>query len=397
MPAIKVVHVINDLLLGGSQTMLCKLVEHSKGSGVTHSVVVLMDGGHNWDRLKGAGIEVESLGFPRGSATPRLAWRVIQAIRRQRPDVVQGWMYHANVAATIGTTTRRQHTPLVWGIRHTVLDIRKERLGTRVMIHAGRALGRYSRAIVYCSHRSASQHERLGYPADKSLVIPNGFDCDAFRPDPSARSALTAALDIAPGAVIIGMAARYHPMKDHRNLIRAAAHLRRAGAAIHLVMAGRGVEPHNGELVADIEQAGLAGHVSLLGPRQDMPSILAGLDVVALPSAWGEAFPNVLGEAMACGVPCIATDVGDSHCIVGDCGRVVPPQDTPALAQALGELVEVGVEGRRRLGSEARGRILRNFTMPAVARRYEALYQALASRPPDEHPVRLGQGTSACS
>jgi glycosyltransferase involved in cell wall biosynthesis len=201
-----------------------------------------------------------------------------------------------------------------------------------------------------------------------------------LRPRPEAKGRLCAELGLPTSTTLIGLLARHHPMKDHANLIRAGA--RCAAADLHLVLAGRGVDGDNEGLRATIAEAGMGGRVSLLGERHDVPELVAGLDVVAVSSAWGEAFPLVLGEAMASGVPCVATDIGDSAWIIADTGVVVPPRDPEALAGGLQHLVELGPEGRRRLGAAARARILDNFSLPEVVRQYETLYGRLVQGRP---------------
>lgn len=373
---IKVVHVITDLSAGGAQSMLCKLVEHSAGHDVTHQVLTLINGGVNLERLRNAGVEVQELSFSRKAAmlaSAGSACELVRAIGRQRPSVVQAWMYHANLAATFGTLMRRKIF-LSWGVRHSVVDINEEKGTTRVAIRLGGVLRHFCNAVVYCSHESARQHENLGYPAKKTVVIPNGFDCDLFKPVTGARETLRAELGITPEKIVVGMAARWHPMKDHNNLLQALAILHQKGVPLHLVIVGHGFDNKNTALLADIDRFGLRGQTSHLGLRQYMAHVLAGFDILALPSAWGEGFPNVLGEAMACAVPCVATDVGDSRHIIGDTGKVVEPRNPEELAAALKEIIDLEEGVRRQLGERARRRIEGDFRIASVANRYDQFY-----------------------
>ena len=175
-------------------------------------------------------------------------------------------------------------------------------------------------AIAYCSSESARQHHALGFDPERTVVIPNGFDCAATRPDPAARPRLCAELGIDPARTLIGMLTRAHPMKDHGNLIRAVARLLADGARVHLILAGRGVDDPGGRIARAVAAAGIGRHTSLLGEREDISPVTAGLDVLVSSSAWGEAFPLIVGDAMASGVPCVVTDVGDCAWIVGDTG-----------------------------------------------------------------------------
>jgi glycosyltransferase involved in cell wall biosynthesis len=207
------------------------------------------------------------------------------------------------------------------------------------------------------------------------VVIPNGFDCQLFRPRPEMAQRLRHQARIQPGRVIVGMVARNHTQKDPGNLIKATALLADRGVNVHVVIVGPGFDTDNAEVMSAIAQAGVAGRFSLLGERHDIPDIVAGLDIATLPSAWGEGFPNVLGEAMACGVPCVTTDIGDSAWIVGGVGIVVPPRDPEALAAGLGRLAALGCDGRRQLGAAARARVLEHFEVDDIVGRYQALYE----------------------
>jgi glycosyltransferase involved in cell wall biosynthesis len=244
----------------------------------------------------------------------------------------------------------------------------------------GALLSRRPAAILYNSHISAKQHETLGYHSDKRRIIPNGFDCEVFRPDPDARTRVRNDLGINDNVLVVGLIARYHPMKDHRNFLAAASIFHGFAPDARFVLAGAGVDPRNKNLTTQLEDLGLARHTYLLGERADVAALNASMDIATLSSAWGEGFPNVIGEAMACGVPCVVTDVGDSSFVVGDTGRVVSPRNPEALAHAWRELVEIGWTARHQLGMKARRRIQANFSLDVVVRQYELLYTELIEK-----------------
>ena len=223
-------------------------------------------------------------------------------------------------------------------------------------------------------------HTALGYAEDKMVVIPNGFDLAAFKPDSKARVAVREELGIYQEALLIGLVGRFDPQKDHRNFVAAAARLRTDYTQVHFLLCGDGVNWNNAELTGWIGEAGLRQQFHLLGRREDMPRLTAALDISSTSSSYGEGFPNVIGEAMACGVACAITDVGDSAFIVGETGLVVPPRDPEALAHAWKKLIEMGPEGRQKLGETARKRILENFSLPDIVARYEALYKEVVRR-----------------
>jgi glycosyltransferase involved in cell wall biosynthesis len=232
--------------------------------------------------------------------------------------------------------------------------------------------------IVCCSEASLRTHKKLGYAAEKLEVIPNGFDLEQVKPDPAARASLREELGIPADTILIGIAARFHPHKDHGNFIQAAAGLHKQMPEIHFLLCGLDITWQNLRLAGWIESAGIRNCCHLLGLRQDMPRLFAGMDI-ATTSSRSEAFPIAIGEAMACGTPCVATDVGDSALIVGETGSVVAPGDPHALAEAWRKLVEAGPEVRHRLGIAARRRVQQHFALPAIVERYQAIYAKLAA------------------
>jgi glycosyltransferase involved in cell wall biosynthesis len=209
-------------------------------------------------------------------------------------------------------------------------------------------------------------------------VITNGFDTDVFRPDPEARLGVRRELGLRPDTPLIGLAARFDPQKDHRNFLDAAALVKGADERVQFLMCGNGIDGRNAALTTTIESLGLRGRCHLLGPRRDMPRIFASLDLACSSSAFGEALPMTLCEAMACGVPCVTTDIGDSARVVDATGRVVPPRDPRALALACRELLDLAPQARAQLGLAARRHIQRHYDLTTVARCYEDLYEGLS-------------------
>jgi glycosyltransferase involved in cell wall biosynthesis len=255
-------------------------------------------------------------------------------------------------------------------------DLRREKPGTRLVIRLGGLLAGTVPAVVAPTRAAAAVHaEALGYRRARWEWIPNGFDPAVFAPNAQARRRVREELGVAPETVLVGMIGRYHPVKDHRNFLEAAARI--ADDRVRFVLAGRGVDAANPELSALIGRLGLRGRVYLLGERQDLPALLPALDL-AVSSSVSECFPLSIGEAMACGVPCVVTQAGDAPFLVGRAGLAAPPGDARALAAACRQLIEAGPERRRALGLLARDRILTHFSLPAVAQQYERLYRRLA-------------------
>nr|ALS89902.1 stp2: sugar transferase, PEP-CTERM/EpsH1 system [uncultured bacterium] len=225
----------------------------------------------------------------------------------------------------------------------------------------------------------------MGFNLDKSCVIPNGIDETVFVPLTGARRSVRSELGLPEDAFLLGIMGRYHPAKDHGNFLQAAALLSKVHPKTHFLLIGRNVDGKNRKLCHSIEQLGLASRTHLLGERHDTARLCAALDVFSLSSSYGESFPNVVGEAMACEVPCVVTDIGGTPWMVGQTGRVVPPRDPRAMAEAWQELINLGQEERRALGREARARVVEHFTLKAVAERYVSLYEkVLAGKNPPE-------------
>ncbi len=227
--------------------------------------------------------------------------------------------------------------------------------------------------IVCCSEASRQVHLALGYDDSRMLVVDNGVDVSLFQPDPIARAQVRDELGIAPDTILIGLIARFHPQKDHRTFTRAAADLSARRKDIRFLLSGENVVPQNAELAGWIEEAGIGDRVHLLGLRTDPARVTAALDVATSSSAFGEGFSNAVIEAMACGVPCVVTDVGDSARIVGDTGIVVRPSDPDALAGAWSDLLETEEKGKM-LGRAARARVLERFDIAQMIAGYRALY-----------------------
>ena len=371
-----VVHIITSLDEGGAEAALYRLCSHDPAGG--HRVICLMDAGKYGPLLRQAGVPVDCLEQPRGrlglGALPRL-WRLL---RQHRPALVQTWMYHSDLLG--GVAARLAGVPrLVWGVRTSHLDPALVRASTLVVIRLCALLSWVvPDRIVCCAEGARQVHRRLGYAPWRLRVIPNGYDLTQLAPDPAAGARLRRQLGLDPQAPLLGMVGRFDPQKDHRTLLAALAQLQRQGLTPTCLLVGRGLEPGNAQLQAWLHEFGLDGQVLLLGSRSDVPAVMNALTLHVLSSAYGEAFPNVLAEAMACGVPCIATDVGDSGLILGDTGWLVPPRDPQALAAALAAALAEPAAAHDARRRAARQRIAARFTLDQMVARYRSLYRELA-------------------
>ena len=368
-------HIINDLDVGGAEMMLYHFLSEHDPEGRHSNVLSMTTAGPVAKRLGNLQVPVQALGFKRRVPGPQALFRMAHKTRKLIPKILHGWMYHANLAASASAWFLPRRTPVIWSVHHSLVDINHEKPLTRHVIRLGRCLSRRASAIVYCSRVSARQHERLGFASERTMVIPNGIDCRTFQPDKHGRKKLVQKLGVPETGVVIGMLARQHPMKDYPNLIRAFARLSsHSKANVHLLLIGRGVTENNSSIEAAVRAAGVGDKVTLSEERDDLPEVLSGLDILALSSAWGEAFPITVGCAMASGVPAVVTDLGDCSWIVGDTGRIVPPRDNEALATGLQDLIARGKEGRARIGAAARRRVLENFSLATFVKCHRELY-----------------------
>jgi glycosyltransferase involved in cell wall biosynthesis len=375
---LKVAHVIVGLGPGGAERMLVKLlgaIDRERFPSEVFTLLSIRDA--ITPEIDALGIPVTSLRMTRVLPDPIALVRLSALLRKSRPHVLQTWMYHADVVGGLAAAMTGQRLPVVWNIRATNPQAAFLRRRTRYLAHVCARMSRWlPQAIICCSAEARRVHVSLGYQDSRIRVIPNGFDIDTFRPDHRARAAVRSELGISAETWVIGMVARFDPHKDHRSFLDAARRLKAVHPDVRFLLCGPNISAANGQLREWIAAAGVDADCHLLGRRQDIPRITAALDIATLSSA-EEGFPNVLGEAMSCAVPCVATDVGDSARLIGDTGRVVPPRNPRALADAWHELIALGRPNIRALGTRARRRIAQHFSIDQVARAYEDVYASV--------------------
>lgn len=372
--------IITGLSTGGAEMMLLKVLERLDRQRFAPHVISLTTLGELAPRITALGIPVDAIGMKPGVPSPSGFLRLVRILKRLNPDVVHTWMYHADLLG--GLAARFAGISAVgWCIRNSNLDGDKTKLSTRTVVSLCASISKWvPSGILSCSEQARQVHVACGYAAEKMLVVPNGFDLARFKPDRVARHKIRAELGITDEAPMIGLIGRFDPQKNHAGFVEAAAMMRDELPEIQFVLAGGGVDGNNAALHQAIHARGLGECMHLLGRRDDMPHLMAALDVLASSSSFGEAFPNVLGEAMACGVPCVVTDVGDSAEIVGESGRVVQTGDMQGLAQHVVELLRLPPEKKSVLGQQARGRVETHYEIGSVTRLYEHFYERLAFR-----------------
>lgn len=369
----KILHVIVGLDVGGAEMMLKRLIEsHRRQHKYIHRVVSLTDIGHIGQELQAIGIDVRAIGMSGPRSVPRTIWQLRALILGWNPDIVQTWMYHADLLGALAARIAG-NVPVIWGVHTTDVASGGSRLTTSVM----RACARVSnlpRAIVCVAEASRRKHVEAGYAERKMIVLPNGIDFSGFVATPEQRAAVRAECGFTDDAVVIGTLGRFNPAKDCGNFVRAAGLLAEQNANVRFLMVGLNLDWNNQELTSLIDATGHRHRFGLLGRRTDVASCLAAMDIFCL-SSRSEALPTVIAEAMAMEVPCVVTDVGDAAAMVGGTGVVVPKQDAAALAEGLADVVAMPHSMRDELGQRGRERAYSEYGIERARERYEALYE----------------------
>ena len=376
---IALLHVITDLDVGGTELALARLLANMDARRFRHRVVSLLPMGPVAATLAAAGIEVESLDMPKGRVTPGGIVRLRRIVREMTPDVVNSWLYHADLLSTIALMPGSR-IPLVWNLRSSHMDMRRYSWVSRTTRRLCAWVSRRPDLIVANSTTGRDYHIEFGYRARAWQVIVNGIDTDRFRPDAEARRAIREEVGIPADAPLIGLLARHDAMKGHPVFLEAAARIAESRPDAHFLLAGTGVEPGAPFFAAWLAaRPGIASRVHLLGRRSDTERLMAALDVYCSPSL-GEGFPNAPAEAMSSGVPVVASDAGDSRLIVGDTGIVVPVGNAAALADGCLSLLREPEDARRARRERARARIVEQFGLARAVTEYERMIEGVLAR-----------------
>jgi glycosyltransferase involved in cell wall biosynthesis len=370
--------LITSLDTGGAERSLVNLVTVMNRDEFENEVVTLLKPGPMAQTLAQVGIPVTSMEINRHRPSSAALLSLIRHLRAKQPTIVQTWLYHADFFGSVASFFAKPGH-LVWNVRSSEIDHPEIRRSTRILARLLAILSRWPDAIVVNSQDGQRYHERIGYRPKQWVHIANGVDLDRFLPRRSERAMLRTRLGLPADAMVIGLVARYHPMKDIETFVSAASRFQHDQENLRFVLCGDGLGPDNVTLAGLVRSLDLERSIVLLGPRSDMEMIYPALDVLTLCSVAGEGFPNVLCEAMACDVPCVATDVGDSADIIGDCGLIVPQREPEALARAwqtlLGKASQVGTE-------RARSQIAARYGLQRMCAQYEAIYRSLVQKWP---------------
>jgi len=382
-----VLFLIPSLVAHGAERQLCELVRNMDRARFEIHVVVFYDPGS----YIGSDLESEITALPhvtlhslhkrRGPAGFLTALpRLLALIRRTKPEILHGYM-DGNLPVLLMGCLLGKRT--VWGIRRSNSDLSKlNRRSLRLGAVMAR-LSRYADLIIFNSEAGRITHERIGMRGRRAQVIPNGFDITRFSPNPAEGSAQRQAWGVPADAPLIGIVGRLAPVKDHPTFLKAAARLHQELPTAMFVCVGSGPADYTESMKALAESLGIADHVLWPGGCEQMSAAYNALSLLVL-SSTAEGFPNVIGEAMACGVPCVTTRVGDAALLVGDTGEITDASDDAAIAAAVSRILQESPEARAARSQAVRARICTTFSVQSLARNTE---QALLSLLPDASAV----------
>lgn len=362
----KVVHLITSLGLGGAERQLKALVTDPEKSILENVIVSMKDEGAIGKQLAGQpGVYIYCLNLHKSILG---LWKLYKILRSERPDILLTWLYHADfLGIIIGKLARVPH--IVWNVRCSNMDLTQYSWRTTLIVKILKYLSPLPDAIITNSHAGRVFHTKLGYKSKRWVRIPNGIDTDYFKTDKASGLKLRQSLDIPKDAIVVGMLGRVDPMKDYPTFLKAMLKISRTYKNVFSIVAGKDTDTAKWPI--------LPPRMIRLGTWEKVPEFLNALDVMVLSSAFGEGFPNVIGEALACGIPAITTNVGDAALIVQNQAQIVPSGDVEKLFLALKEMLALSSKARIAIGQEGRERILTSYSLSIMRKRYTSFYKNL--------------------
>lgn len=374
----RVLHVIVGLNVGGAETMLKRLITSNPATIPETVVVTLTSLGTIGEFLRANGVRVYALQMSSALDFPITVWRLIRLIRKYRPAVVQTWMYHADLLGGLAARLAGSCS-VVWNIRSTAIP--QGAMSTTYWLVRVCAICSYfiPDRIICCANSAKTRHVNLRYAADKMTVIPNGYDFPVFAPELFSRAGARMEVGADDQIIVIGVVGRFDPLKDFRNFVIAASNISATHGDVRFLMVGRGNEWTNATLRGWIEAAGLVNNFHLAGHQADVPYYLSAMDIFCLSSV-SEAFPNVVVEAMAMGLPCVVTQAGDAGEILGDERFVVPVRNSVSLGDALLRICNLNPAERRSIGERNAKKVRTDYGIEKSRRKYETVYDEVSRK-----------------
>jgi glycosyltransferase involved in cell wall biosynthesis len=371
----KVLMIINSLEIGGAETSLETLSSALKNE-MHVEVISLAGSGYLANRLQNRGILVHQLDLRANLSLLKQCFKLFRLVRDIKPDLVHTWMYHSNflggVIAKLAGVKK-----IVWSVHAFNLERGMLKSSTRVLIKFSALFSYFiPNQIICCSQKSLEIHKQLLYKKTKLAFIPNGVDPSLFYFSELGRENIREELDLDDKTILVGCIGRFDVQKNQLGFLKTITLIQNLGMEYHFVFVGRGNDHQNHEIQQIINTSKIGENITLLGERDDISNILSALDIFAMPSK-GEAFPVSLCEAMACEVPCVATNVGDVQFILGDISQTIDISKFEMFSHAIIELGSMTPKLRKQLGEKLKKRVLDNFSIAIVAQSHVELYEAI--------------------
>ena len=367
----KVIHIITGLGDGGAEHVLFKICKYDIAN--KHLVISLKGPGKYSSLLSKLGIKVYCLNV--GFFSIHKFMFLIKLLRSLKPDMVQTWLVHADFLGSIAARLAGINN-ILWNVRYSNIEIGKAKLTTILIIKILSILSYFiPKFIIIVSKKAKKIYEIVGYNKKIFKFIPNGYDLSILKINKLQKTNFRKKIKIKKNVPLIGNVARYDPQKDHFNLLNALSLIRSRNINFFCVLVGFNINQNNIDLISEIKRLKLSDHVKLLGQTDNVSQVMNGLDIHVLSSSYGEGFPNVVAESMACGTPSIVTDVGDSALIVGKTGWVVPPKNSIKLANAIEKaLREKDTNKWNKRCNKARLRIKEKFSIGKMITSYNEVW-----------------------
>ena len=373
----RILHIIVSLSSDGAQIMLKRLIESDSKSAPDTIVVSLTSLDGIGKSLRDQGVMLHALNMSSALGFPAAIWRLVKLIRKYKPDIVQTWMYHADFLGGLAARMAGNKN-IVWGVHTSFLSIRTS-AGTIMLRKACALLSRWvPKKIVLVAESAKKTHVSIGYDESIMVVIPNGFDFSCFFTTKENRILSRESFSFFEKDFVVGCVGRFHPDKGQKNFIKAAAIVARTHLNVKFLLVGRGCDSSNSKLMGWLNRYSMEDRCILLGERKDVAGCLAAMDVFCMPSRF-ETFPVALGEAMLMGLPCVATDVGDTAILTGDTVILVSPQDEQSLASGILRVLDLSNEKRYQMGQRAKLHVMNEFSIEKTRERFEVLYREILS------------------